>query len=434
MLSFIKRRRSSAKNQDGASGKSKAKGIIKKRIVTTTDKAKSPLERNHSNLSGSGHTGATCTSEELSLEFSKYGHVGDEDQLTVSDRTQSTVCTSSSHSSFDSAPQLPQRSTSDRNNLAADVAVDYGYGDATPEDNSTNNRDGRPIRRASIQYNDQSPSNGDNKYGYGDAQPDSSMYGYGDASPDTSKYGYGDASPDTSRYGYGDAAPDSSASRYQYEDASVDSDCAPRAPARRSSMTAAVGSGRQPRRSSMKTSGAPRRSSIGYTGEREVVLPGRRQVKRRTSISFDEQVKVRSVAPVAELAKNPEKLWFQAEDYEKMRQKSITLAEMVERRGVDGFPGRVPCIRGLECLIGDEGEAKSVRRYDAYGVVMYEQHSQRNEGVFYDDEAMSKLYEETTEQYENHEKLLEEQKPCKTSQNGGLWTDHDIGISNGAWR
>ena len=57
--------------------------------------------------------------------------------------------------------------------------------------------------------------------------------------------------------------------------------------------------------------------------------------------------------------------------------------------GVDGFPGRVPCIRGLECLIGDEGEAKTLRRYDAYGVVMYEQHSQRNDGVFYDDEAMS---------------------------------------------
>ena len=34
-------------------------------------------------------------------------------------------------------------------------------------------------------------------------------YGYGDAAPDSDKYGYGNAAPDSDKYGYGEAVPDS---------------------------------------------------------------------------------------------------------------------------------------------------------------------------------------------------------------------------------
>jgi hypothetical protein len=68
--------------------------------------------------------------------------------------------------------------------MGNDDNMDYGYGDAAPENTD---------------------------YGYGDdAAPDNADYGYGDAAPEAD-YGYGDSSPaDAGDYGYGDAAPDES--------------------------------------------------------------------------------------------------------------------------------------------------------------------------------------------------------------------------------
>ena len=439
MLSFMKRRRASLLSGGKADGdclnnqridttasakastpkpnKSKApRGSMKMQGRTTTTITKNnsccvstPPQRNDSCSSVSGRTARTssCSSELSSTEFRIV-----ESRTHRRNLSNSSVVSAmdSSIASIDQAPQIPQRPSYTEADHDDDVSTtssgDYEYGDATPKDTEKRTNTNihcsiatyRPIRRASIQYNnDEDTSN--NGYGYyGDAavvtSPNaSSMYGYGDAAPDTSKYGYGDASPESdSKYGYGDASPASVSvsNKYGYGDASPDSassvDSAPRPPERRSSM---------------KMSGAPRRSSIGYTGEKEVILPGKRAVKRRTSISFDEQVKVRNVEPVTELARNPEKLWFQAEDYEKMRRKSMTLVNMVEKNGgVDTFDGRRKkvraCVRGLECLMGNEGEIRSLRRYDAYGVVMYEQHNQRNDGIFYDDESMSMKYSATT--------------------------------------
>ena len=240
--------------------------------------------------------------------------------------------------------------------------INYGYGDAAPDTNKYG-------------YGDAAPDT--DKYGYGDAAPDTDKYGYGDAAPDTDKYGYGDAAPDTDKYGYGEAAPDTD--KYGYGEGAPD-DHRPT-------------SSRTPRRSSMKTSESRtqrRRQSIGFSGEKEVRLPGNQRVKRRTSISFDEQVKVRQVEKVSDLTEEPEKLWFQDDEYSRMREKSFKLVEMVEKHGMEAFKGgKVPCIRGLERYIGNARTKSSENKENCWDAVLWEQHYQREDGDKFDDEKMA---------------------------------------------
>jgi hypothetical protein len=140
-------------------------------------------------------------------------------------------------------------------------------------------------------------------------QDTSAKYGYEEASPSAAeKCGYDDTtSDDKAKFGYGDTT-------------------SPRASFCRT-----------PRRSSMKQSGAPRRASIQFGGEIQANLPGKKNpVKRRTSITFKETVKVKNVAPVSKLTDQPEALWFQDEDYNRMRQKSFALVDreiMVKYQG-----------------------------------------------------------------------------------------------------
>ena len=130
------------------------------------------------------------------------------------------------------------------------------------------------------------------------------------------------------------------------------------------------------------SSGPRRRASIGYTGEIEVSLPGQDQpVKRRTSISFDEKVKVKSVSPVSQMTDRPEELWFQDDEYDRMKQKSFEIVDRVEL-GMTG--GKKYCTRGLEKLMQKNQEASMIKKYDAWDAVLNEQFSQRESGTFND--------------------------------------------------
>ena len=134
----------------------------------------------------------------------------------------------------------------------------------------------------------------------------------------------------------------------------------------------------------------PRRVSIGYTGEIEVNLPGKRKpVRRRTSISFCEEDQVNEVVPVRSLTDEPEALWFQDEEYSVIKKKMCSLIHAVQR-------GETPtkkkyCIRGLEGHFGEGAECKEVSRGTAWDAVLLEQHMQQNEGSF-DDESISMMY------------------------------------------
>jgi hypothetical protein len=225
-------------------------------------------------------------------------------------------------------------------------------------------------------------------------------YGYGDACPDSEKKQYGESADSSSQtrpsrtprrssvkggstaarerggtttitandYGYGDACPDSESR-----------------PARTT-----------PRRSSMKqgNSGSIRRSSIGFTGEMAVTLPGKKKpVRRRTSIAFAEEAEVRVVKPIATLTDEPETLWFQEEELCNIKDRLRAVVHTVE----NGELNSKVCIRGLEGHIGGSTRIKVRAAWDA---VKGEQTMQKIEGKF-NEGGISSMYKLFTKESAN---------------------------------
>jgi hypothetical protein len=133
-----------------------------------------------------------------------------------------------------------------------------------------------------------------------------------------------------------------------------------------------------------------RRASIGYAGEIEVNLPGKREpVRRRTSISFCEEDQINEVVPVASLTDEPKALWFQDEEYSAIKKKLRSIIHAVER-------GKSPtkkknCTRGLEGHFGEGAESKGKSRETGWDAVLREQYMQQHEGSF-NAEEISVLY------------------------------------------
>mmetsp|Transcript_15786 Transcript_15786/g.24681 ORF Transcript_15786/g.24681 Transcript_15786/m.24681 type:complete len:369 (-) Transcript_15786:184-1290(-) len=229
------------------------------------------------------------------------------------------------------------------------------------------------------------------QYGLGDAtQVVASTYGSDEASPDAkTKYGYEDAAPcrggsrETNQSDRGTDAPASEKVDYGYGDAAP-SGFGGDSTSRR----------RTPRRSSMKQSGCARRASIQLCGEVENVLPNSngKKVRRRTSITFNDAVKVKKVAPIKVLTDKPEALWFQDEEFDRMKQKCFDIVDKV-----DQGCGKNYCVRGLERLSDAKREEVLGRKYDAWDTVLDEQDHQRESGQF-DDGHMANVYKFTTMQ------------------------------------
>lgn len=267
---------------------------------------------------------------------------------------------------------------------AAPDVSQYGYGEAAPDTAKYGHEKALPDK-----WGDGEAVPDADKYGYGVEAPDTARYGYGNAASDTEKYGYGEATPDADKYGYGDATPDTA--QYGYGDDASD--------------TGKYGYGeaapeplphRQSRRSSLKHEGAPRRSSISYTGEVENILPGSggRPVRRRTSISFDGNNSVKEIQPAKELAENPEELWFQKDEYNLIREKAQLLTDLAsaaleDERILAGKKNKF-CFRGLESHIN--AAYVENEQHLAWKSVFLEQYHQRQKGGF-DDETVAVLYE-----------------------------------------
>jgi len=146
---------------------------------------------------------------------------------------------------------------------------------------------------------------------------------------------------------------------------------------RRSSATQ-----KAPRRSSLKGRGAPRRASIGYTGEVELRLPNNdRRVKKKTSLTFKTDDDVEEVEPMSRLTEQPESLWFQKTEYEHIKKKIYSILRKKSTSDDD--------TRGLEAVI--DSEATVAERYDAYVSVLDEQRQQRARGM-YSDTQLSNMY------------------------------------------
>ena len=194
---------------------------------------------------------------------------------------------------------------------------------------------------------------------------------------------------------------------------------------------------RMPKRSSFK-----HRSSTGSSGtyerrrssllrpstEIQIRLPNDKSVSRRTSIQFDDDVSIEHIAPVTELVEDGdhEKLWFQEDEYQKMKHKSCKLANIVDKKGgleywkhkwneENGEKKRKPCIRGLEGFLAESAGQVAAVRYEALDSVLDEQEIQRSEDDFNDD-ALAQAYSlstiasriEATERAQEDEKEIEE--------------------------
>ena len=256
----------------------------------------------------------------------------------------------------------------------------YGYGDAVPDSEKMhlNHRGGfnsrrRTGRRESSGWKQQETSEGTDAF---DAAAQE-MYGYGDAFPDS------DVDSATQYYGYGDGS------------------------SRRGQMMA------QPRRSSMKhnasSSRGRRRASIQFGGGNEIEVfsyQEGRTIKRRTSITFNEKTDIRCVAPVKDLADDPESLWVQVEEMESIKQKALLIADHAEQ----GRQGKY-CVRGLERYIGSAKDVASERRFEAWDSVLDEQLLQQSSGE-YDDEYIANVYRYATidTQREANERALKDAK------------------------
>lgn len=151
-----------------------------------------------------------------------------------------------------------------------------------------------------------------------------------------------------------------------------------------------------------------RRASIGQTGvgeEIEVHLPGNHQpVRRRRSITFNEGVMVRKVRPTKSLTDQPEALWLQDDEMDRIKQQISDLVQEKVRYAEihdacdssmeddeEGVAGE--CTRGLERML--EPERTKVKKFQAWDLVMNEQYLQRQEGEF-DDESLAIMYGYTT--------------------------------------
>lgn len=216
------------------------------------------------------------------------------------------------------------------------------------------------------------------------------QYGYEDTD-----YGYGPVEPDSAtieKYGYGDDTQQG----YDVSGGRRNDEQHPRRRVqRRSSMPCSHQSEvTSSRRSSIKQAGAPRRGSITNKGEIEISLPpskkgeGRQMIKRRTSLTFNDETIVTPIEPAKNLARSPEDLWFQDEEMQQIRKKVSALINKTE----DGYTphnGKRYCMRGLERMM--EPEVVAVKRSQAWDTVFKEQYLQKCEGVFEEDH-LANLY------------------------------------------
>lgn len=179
---------------------------------------------------------------------------------------------------------------------------------------------------------------------------------------------YGNAAPDSAtKYGYGDAVPAIPCLKTKHE----------------------YDSSRQPRRSSLRGPGQPRRSSIGCNSVKtiEVRVRGERfPVHRRRSIDFARSVRVKEVTPVVKLNQNEEELWLQCDDFRQMKEDR----KKVVKSAIKGNPDAD--IRGLEKYVD-----KSIRQAKqvAWDTVLIEQDEQEIAG-HYSPEKLAEVYKHYT--------------------------------------
>jgi len=128
----------------------------------------------------------------------------------------------------------------------------------------------------------------------------------------------------------------------------------------------------------------------------EIRVPGRRgSIKRRTSITFNEDVNVRNIQPISKVkGAVKQELWFQDVEYTQIKKKTRALIQKVDATGT--FDGKKYCTRGLEKYM-ECPEKRASKKYQGWDSVLMEQEMQRNLQI-YDDESISGFYKQTAQE------------------------------------
>jgi hypothetical protein len=144
-----------------------------------------------------------------------------------------------------------------------------------------------------------------------------------------------------------------------------------------------------PQRSCMRKNGTTRRESIQSKRSLKVGIPGHNDfLLKDICIQFNEIVRVKPVVAVYDLVDDLDCLWFQDDEYDRIRTKIFLVAD----KHVIGehFSGQKLCIRGLESILEyDVRQDNKVRGWEA---VLAEQRSQRDSCNF-DDTNLGQAYQ-----------------------------------------
>merc|ERR1712085_106352 len=128
----------------------------------------------------------------------------------------------------------------------------------------------------------------------------------------------------------------------------------------------------------------------------EIRVPGRREsIKRRTSITFDEDINVQKIQAISKVkGAIKEELWFQDIEYSQIKKKTRALIDKVDASGT--FDGKKYCTRGLEKYM-ECPQKRASKKYQGWDSVLMEQEMQRNLQI-YDDESISGFYKQTAQE------------------------------------
>eukprot|EP00529_Nitzschia_sp_RCC80_P024523 CAMPEP_0113482252 /NCGR_PEP_ID=MMETSP0014_2-20120614/22823_1 /TAXON_ID=2857 /ORGANISM="Nitzschia sp." /LENGTH=446 /DNA_ID=CAMNT_0000375763 /DNA_START=380 /DNA_END=1720 /DNA_ORIENTATION=+ /assembly_acc=CAM_ASM_000159 len=326
---------------------------------------------------------------------------------------------SSSKKKTDSAPQIPSRMVSPmpqprtigrkprrRGSLGGTPSTSRRSKENTIAEEAMDSAQFRPTKRivedatAVVASSGPSPEEMD-VYGYGYGAPDDAVpapklvVGSGRTPRRSSMKGGSNSKSssvpsqsDMDKYGYGDAAPDEPAET-TYDDLAPPSE-----------RRLVVGSGRAPRRSSLKCSKSDqglslygqkqRRSSLGFSddGSSDGGFDGGKKPssKRRGSITFADYDAIQEVEPVKNLTSSHNDLWYKPEEIREINQHNRYMVDVAKSGEVKD---RKLCIRGLESFLVPSRERKA-RQNKIWDLIMMIQDHQWENGVV-DEEVMSRV-------------------------------------------
>lgn len=162
------------------------------------------------------------------------------------------------------------------------------------------------------------------------------------------------------------------------------------------SFTASIASeeSSKKKRSSFKKEGGVRRESIKTGKEITLKLPSQDKVRKQRSISFCNDVKVRSVNSFTDMDGLSDELWFKDEDYEGMVKSSMEIVDKVkESEEMKDTSEHEEDARGLEKFI--EADQVLENKYWAWDTVLDEQETQREMG-YWNDDMIAEAYQSST--------------------------------------